>query len=154
MQPADEERWCEYILFRGLNRVAYARLNRGKSAFFLFGAELSLTRSLPAGSNPSITDTELQVAKFTVPTKPLDLWTNAYNEPFVVDLSQFNRVEESLVPKPHRFDSKFSGSGFRGHYFQVLRTGDGTPGPLYYMSEEDKAERAQAMAQVNECAQQ
>ncbi|ORY43259.1 Frag1/DRAM/Sfk1 family-domain-containing protein [Leucosporidium creatinivorum] len=134
VDPADEERWCEYILFRGLNRVAYARLNRG--------------------SNPSITDTELQVAKFTVPTEPLKLWTNAFDQPFVVDLSQFNRVDESLVPMPHRFDPKFRGYGFRGHYFQVLRTEDGTPGPMYYLSEEEKAAKLDAMAQVSECTQQ
>lgn len=141
-------------MFRGLNRVAYARLNRGRHSFALLGAESSLIRSLPLGSNPSITDTELQVAKFTVPTEPLKLWTNALDKPFVVDLSQFNRVDESLVPTPHRFDSKFSGYGFRGHYFQVLRTEDGTPGPLYYMSEEEKAERVELKAQVSECTHQ
>ena len=43
----DLDRWCQYIFFRGLRRVAYARITRG--------------------SNPSITDTELQAAKFVIP---------------------------------------------------------------------------------------
>lgn len=121
---------------------------------FLLRRILAHLPSLSAGSNPSITDTELQVVKFTVPTEPHKLWTNAFDKPFVVDLSQFNRVEESLVPALHRFDPKFSGYGFRGHYFQVLRTEDGTPGPLYYMSQVDKAARIEAKAQVSECVQQ
>ncbi|GAA5887107.1 hypothetical protein JCM5296_001596 [Sporobolomyces johnsonii] len=47
VDPTDHDRWCQYILYRGLHRTSYARLNRG--------------------SNPSITDTELQLAKFVVP---------------------------------------------------------------------------------------
>ena len=47
MSAFDRDRWCEYIFFRGLRRVAYARITRG--------------------SNPSITDTELQAAKFVIP---------------------------------------------------------------------------------------
>lgn len=39
----DWDRWCEYILFKGLKRVGYARISRG-----------------------TITDTELQVGKFVV----------------------------------------------------------------------------------------
>ena len=37
----DWDRWCEYILFRDLRKVAYARISRS-----------------------TITDTELQIAKF------------------------------------------------------------------------------------------
>src|SRR5690606_38677265 len=44
VDPRDWDRWCEYILFKRLRRVAYARVSRS-----------------------SITDTELQVAKFVVP---------------------------------------------------------------------------------------
>jgi endonuclease/exonuclease/phosphatase family metal-dependent hydrolase len=43
IDPSDWDRWCEYILFKGLRRSAYARVSRD-----------------------SITDTELQVGKFVV----------------------------------------------------------------------------------------
>jgi hypothetical protein len=44
IEIADKWRWCEYIAFRGLWRVAYARVHES-----------------------DITDTELQVGKFLVP---------------------------------------------------------------------------------------
>ncbi|BGP19267.1 hypothetical protein JCM10213_008215 [Rhodosporidiobolus nylandii] len=47
VQPKDLDRWCQYIGYRGLHRTAYARLQRG--------------------ANPSVTDSELQLAKFVVP---------------------------------------------------------------------------------------
>ncbi|KAJ7274491.1 Frag1/DRAM/Sfk1 family-domain-containing protein [Mycena haematopus] len=40
----DYDRWCEYILYRGLYRTSYARISRGK-----------------------VTDTELQIGQFVVP---------------------------------------------------------------------------------------
>ncbi|KAJ7931407.1 Frag1/DRAM/Sfk1 family-domain-containing protein [Mycena leptocephala] len=40
----DWDRWCEYILFRGFYRTAYARISRGK-----------------------VTDTELQIGRFVLP---------------------------------------------------------------------------------------
>lgn len=43
IDPSDDDRWCEYILYRGLRRTGYARVARG-----------------------TITDTELQVGKFQV----------------------------------------------------------------------------------------
>ncbi|KAJ9665937.1 Protein cwh43 [Coniosporium apollinis] len=43
IDPMDWQRWCEYILFKGLKRVGYARVSRD-----------------------TITDTELQVGKFVV----------------------------------------------------------------------------------------
>jgi hypothetical protein len=39
IEPTDLDRWCEYILFRGLHRIGYARISRGQF--------------------PSLTDTEL-----------------------------------------------------------------------------------------------
>ncbi|KAF2717396.1 hypothetical protein K431DRAFT_307004 [Polychaeton citri CBS 116435] len=46
IDPSDWDRWCEYILFKGLRRTGYARISRG-----------------------TITDTELQVGKFVVGDK-------------------------------------------------------------------------------------
>ncbi|KAK5781048.1 Cwh43p PWA37_001964 [Arxiozyma heterogenica] len=45
IDPSDDERWCEYILYKNIKRNGYARVARG-----------------------SITDTELQVGKFQVLT--------------------------------------------------------------------------------------
>ena len=41
----DTDRWCEYIFYRGVDRTAYARISRG-----------------------SVTDTELQVGQFVIPS--------------------------------------------------------------------------------------
>ncbi|KAI9009619.1 hypothetical protein BC832DRAFT_529869 [Gaertneriomyces semiglobifer] len=43
VDPLDSSRWCQYIFFRGLHRVAYARISHG-----------------------GITDTEIQAAKFVL----------------------------------------------------------------------------------------
>ena len=43
IDPSDDERWCEYILYKNIRRTGYARVSRG-----------------------TITDTELQVGKFQV----------------------------------------------------------------------------------------
>lgn len=43
IEPSDWDRWCEYILFRGLKRVGYARVHRS-----------------------TITDTEIQTGKFVL----------------------------------------------------------------------------------------
>lgn len=43
IDPTDDDRWCEYILYKNIRRTGYARVSRG-----------------------SITDTELQVGKFQV----------------------------------------------------------------------------------------
>lgn len=43
IDPEDDDRWCQYILYKNLKRTGYARVSRG-----------------------TITDTELQVGKFQV----------------------------------------------------------------------------------------
>ncbi|KAH9214997.1 calcofluor white hypersensitive protein-like protein [Leptodontidium sp. 2 PMI_412] len=49
IDPTDWDRWCEYILYKGLKRTAYARVSRS-----------------------TITDTEIQVGKFKVGEKASD----------------------------------------------------------------------------------
>jgi len=43
IDPSDWDRWCEYILYKGMKRTGYARVSRS-----------------------TITDTEIQVGKFAV----------------------------------------------------------------------------------------
>ncbi|GAA5996073.1 Cwh43p [Rhodotorula paludigena] len=47
ISPSDHDRWCQYIFYRGVHRVGYARLNRG--------------------SQPAVTDSEVQVGRFIIP---------------------------------------------------------------------------------------
>lgn len=49
IDPSDWDRWCEYILYKGLKRTAYARVSRS-----------------------TITDTEIQVGKFQIGEKPAE----------------------------------------------------------------------------------
>ncbi|KAH8590907.1 Frag1/DRAM/Sfk1 family-domain-containing protein [Bisporella sp. PMI_857] len=49
IDPSDWDRWCEYILYKGLKRMAYARVSRS-----------------------TITDTEIQVGKFKIGERPAE----------------------------------------------------------------------------------
>lgn len=55
IDPSDWDRWCQYIGYRGLRRVGYARVSHGK-----------------------ITDTEIQTGKFQVVDNPRDFWKASY----------------------------------------------------------------------------
>ncbi|CAI4215564.1 unnamed protein product [Parascedosporium putredinis] len=94
VDPTDWDRWCEYILFKGLQRVGYARVSRS-----------------------TITDTELQLAKFVVPETK-----QASDELEALDIKTRNqRVAEEEVPKGWRFPSMFRGDGVRGHQYHVFK---------------------------------
>ncbi|KAH7138217.1 calcofluor white hypersensitive protein-like protein [Dendryphion nanum] len=81
VDPSDWDRWCEYILYKGLKRTGYARVSRS-----------------------TITDTEIQAAKFVVdqPEGTNDL------------------ISEDQVPPGLRFPALFRGEGVRGHAYHVF----------------------------------
>lgn len=93
VDETDDDRWCEYILFKGLRRTGYARVSRS-----------------------TITDTELQVAKFVVPTSDDDAaaaWSASKE-------LRDRRVAEEEVPQGLRFPAMFRGEGVRGHRYHVF----------------------------------
>ncbi len=93
VDPTDWDRWCEYILFKGLQRVGYARISRS-----------------------TITDTELQVAKFVVPDSE-----EKTTYLFTADAETRNRrLHELEVPEGWRFPAVFRGEGVRGHRYHVF----------------------------------
>ncbi len=101
VDPTDRGRWCEYILYKHLNRVGYARVSRG-----------------------TITDTELQVAKFVVPRGEKEK-----AQVTVLDRdsqARDRRVKEHDVPNSWRFPAMFRGRGVRGHRYHVFNR------PRYY----------------------
>lgn len=99
VDPTDWDRWCEYILFKGLRRTGYARVSRS-----------------------SITDTELQVAKFVVPEGP-EAAAAAWG---LSSEQRDKRVKENEVPEGLRFPAMFKGEGRRGHQYHVFEE------PRYY----------------------
>lgn len=93
VDPTDKDRWCEYILFKRLKRVGYARVSRS-----------------------SITDTELQVAKFVIP-KNNDEIAKLEAQPAE---ERNRRAKEADVPKGWHFPAMFRGNGVRNHKYHVF----------------------------------
>lgn len=93
VDPSDWDRWCEYILYKRLRRVGYARVSRG-----------------------SITDTELQAAKFVIPQTEKEI---AAMEKYTPD-QRNRRISEDSVPSGWRFPAMFRGDGVRDHYYHVF----------------------------------
>ncbi|XXH02108.1 Protein cwh43 [Hypoxylon texense] len=101
VEPSDWDRWCEYILYKHLQRVGYARVSRS-----------------------TITDTELQVAKFVVPKSDAE---KAQVAALDSDPEMRNRrVNEHDVPEGWKFPALFRGEGVRGHRYHVFNK------PWYY----------------------
>ncbi|GAA5821666.1 hypothetical protein JCM11251_000961 [Rhodosporidiobolus azoricus] len=170
VQPKDLDRWCQYIGYRGVHRVAYGRLQRG--------------------STPSITDSELQLAKFVVPypnatvspytEAALEIKKRAEGEqnadvqvppvpvedyvshllhsaaPVIASSSSLATASAShsgtvqdttlwtparYIPPSLQFPRVFDGKGTRGHYWIVLTEQSGAHGPNYFMGDEEKEAR-------------
>ncbi|KAI6104798.1 Frag1/DRAM/Sfk1 family-domain-containing protein [Pisolithus croceorrhizus] len=96
IDPHDRDRWCEYILYRGLYRTAYARVSRG-----------------------IVTDTELQIGQFVVPKHGFNL-INQTEE------SRLLRAWKEQLPEHHWLPMEYYGSerqgGVNGHYYHVFDT--------------------------------
>lgn len=91
IDSTDWDRWCEYILFRDLKKVAYARISRS-----------------------TITDTELQIAKFK-------LLTDEEKENFDPSFFYGNHfVDEEEISEELRMPDMFKGDGVRGHRYHVF----------------------------------
>ncbi|KAK9796921.1 hypothetical protein SCARD494_04004 [Seiridium cardinale] len=104
VDPSDWDRWCEYILYKHLYRVGYARVSRS-----------------------TITDTELQVAKFIVPK-------NDGEKALIAAMDgdtqlRDRRVDEHELPDGLKFPALFRGEGVRGHQYHVFDE------PRYYKPE-------------------
>jgi len=104
IDDTDSDRWCEYILYRGLHRTAFARVSRG-----------------------IITDTEMQIGQFVIPphgTTVEKIDSDDERE------KRYQRVHKDDMPSAHRFPEEYHGNWRRGgknkHYYHVSKT------PLYY----------------------
>ncbi|CAR30593.1 Cwh43p [Lachancea thermotolerans CBS 6340] len=91
IDPDDDDRWCQYILYKKLGRSGYARVSRG-----------------------SVTDTELQVGKFRV----LDNEELAAYGDSIYDATLLEDGAE--ISEGLKFPDKFKGEGERGHYYHVF----------------------------------
>lgn len=108
IDSTDWDRWCEYILFRELKKVGYARISRS-----------------------TITDTELQIAKFKLLT---DEEKENSSDEF---LYGNNFVSEEEISPELRFPSMFLGDGVRGHRFHVFDE------PRYFAQQQDQGEEVE-----------
>ncbi|KAH9846239.1 Frag1/DRAM/Sfk1 family-domain-containing protein [Lenzites betulinus] len=90
----DYDRWCEYILYRGLYRTAYARISRS-----------------------TITDTELQVGQFVVPREVEGVVDDSKE-------ARYMRAWKEELPLDHWFPLEYypEYGGVRGHFYHVFNT--------------------------------
>lgn len=92
IDPSDWDRWCEYILYKGLKRIGYARVSRS-----------------------TITDTEIQVGKFLVGDGEHGEYIDSEGRAM-----HGQEVPEHYLLPGMRFPSLFRGEGIRGHKYHVF----------------------------------
>ncbi|KAG0163049.1 hypothetical protein DFQ28_005066 [Apophysomyces sp. BC1034] len=83
IDPSDSDRWCQYIGYRGMRRVAYARVSRGH-----------------------ITDTEIQTGKFQVVNNPAEYWKASYErveESQVIPALRYPEMFRGQGVRGHRY---------------------------------------------------
>ena len=95
-----EDRWCEYILYKNIKRVGYARVSRGT----ITDTEIQVSSS---NGKTGIATNTIQVGKFVVGPPPSE-------GPDVL-------VPEENVPPGFRFPAMFKGDGVRGHAYHVFK---------------------------------
>ncbi|KAF9256349.1 hypothetical protein L218DRAFT_911394 [Marasmius fiardii PR-910] len=92
----DWDRWCEYILYRGLYRTSYARVSRS-----------------------TITDTELQIGQFVLPKHGHNVTSEGHDE-------RYMRVFKETLGEEHWFPMEYYGNehqgGVNGHFYHVFNT--------------------------------
>ncbi|KAF9565170.1 hypothetical protein CPC08DRAFT_704709 [Agrocybe pediades] len=92
----DNARWCEYILYRGLYRTAYARVSEG-----------------------IITDTETQIGQFVLPRHGHNVTDDSRE-------ARYLRSWKEELPVEHWFPMEYYGNktsgGVNGHYYTVFNT--------------------------------
>ena len=98
IDPTDWDRWCEYILYKGIKRSGYARVSRST----ITDTELQVRRSVRRLGKASAN--QGQVGKFIVGQ------AEGSNE----------RIPEDQVPEGRRFPSMFRGTGVRDHRYHVF----------------------------------
>ncbi|TXT15669.1 hypothetical protein VHUM_00172 [Vanrija humicola] len=89
IETLDRWRWCEYIGFRNLWRIAFARLEHS-----------------------DVTDTELQVGKFLL---PLPGQTVKYEDESQLEW----HIAETDIPEVWRMPTMFRDPGIRGHMYRI-----------------------------------
>ncbi|KAL1674263.1 Frag1/DRAM/Sfk1 family-domain-containing protein [Schizophyllum commune] len=92
----DKDRWCEYILYRGLYRTAYARVSRGV-----------------------VTDTEMQIGQFVVPKHGETTGNLSFEDRYL-------RSYREDLPVEHWFPDEYYGNKHEGgknkHFYHVFDT--------------------------------
>ncbi|KAI1295223.1 hypothetical protein EDD11_007943 [Mortierella claussenii] len=104
VEVSDWDRWCQYLAFRGVKRVGYARISHG-----------------------GITDTEIQVGKYTLLEDHPTSWDKTQSIEEFKKEETYAQISEDQVPEGLRFPSMFYGEGVRKHRFHVFDR------PYYYV---------------------
>ncbi|KAF9954576.1 hypothetical protein BGZ65_003934 [Modicella reniformis] len=103
VEVSDWDRWCQYLAFRGVKRVGYARVSHG-----------------------GITDTEIQVGKYQLLEDHPTSWDRTQSIEDFQKEEKYTQISEEQVPEGMRFPSKFYGEGVRRHRYHVFDR------PYYY----------------------